>query len=180
MSRLNLYDARCEVAPILERSPAAARQVASRARRRVQGAAAAPADRTRQRAVVEAFLAASRNGDFDALLAVLAVLDPEVVLRADPVSVQAAAARRAEGAPALVAEVRGAAAVVDTFAGRAQAAQPALIDGSVGLVWAPGGTPRVVFDFTIIAARIVAIEVLSDAELVRGLDVTILGGAPDG
>jgi RNA polymerase sigma factor (sigma-70 family) len=166
-----------EIAAILERSPAAARQLASRARRRVQGAAAAPADRTRQRAIVEAFLAASRNGDFDALLA---VLDPDVVLRADPVSVQAAAARRAEGAPALAAEVRGPAAVIDTFAGRAQAAQPALIDDAVGAVWAPGGKPRLVFDFTITAGRIVAIDLLSDPELVRALDVTILDDAPQG
>ncbi len=166
-----------EIAPIVERSPAAARQLASRARRRVQGAAAAPADRTRQREVVEAFLAASRNGDFDALLA---VLGPDVVLRADPATVQAAAARRAEGAPALVSEVRGAAAVVDTFAGRVQAAQPALIDAAVGAVWAPDGRPRVVFDFTVTAGKIVAIDMLSDPELVRGLDVTILGDAPQG
>jgi ketosteroid isomerase-like protein len=139
--------------------------------------AAGPADLTHQREVVEAFLAASRNGDFEALLA---VLDPDIVLRADPASVQAAAARRAEGAPVLASEVRGVAAVVGTFAGRARAAQPALIDGAVGAVWAPDGEPRVVFGFTITAGKIVAIDLLSDPELVRGFDVTILGDVPQG
>ncbi|MQA86143.1 MAG: sigma-70 family RNA polymerase sigma factor [Streptosporangiales bacterium] len=165
-----------DIAPIIERSPAAARQLASRARRRVQGAAAGPADLTRRRKVVEAFLAASRNGDFDALLA---VLDPDVVLRADPATVQAAA-RQARGAPAMAGEIHGAAAVADTFSGRAQAAQPALIDGTVGAVWAPAGRPRAVFNFTITAGKITAIEMLSDPEVVHGLDVTILGDVPDG
>jgi ketosteroid isomerase-like protein len=151
--------------------PAAARQLASRARRRVQGAAAAPADLTRQREVVEAFLAASRNRDFNGLLA---VPDPDVVLRADPATVHAAATRRAKGAPALADEVRGAAAVVDAFSGRAQTAL-ALIDAAVGAVWAPGGKPRVVFGFTITDGKIVAIDLQSGPQRVRGLDVTILG-----
>src|SRR5213593_1837753 len=124
-----------EIAPILGRSPPAARQLASRARRRVQGATAGDADRTRQRALVDAFLAASRGGDFAALLA---VLDPDVVLRADPAAVRAGAS----------SEVRGAAAVAKTFSGRARAAQPALVNGAAGAVWAPGGRPRVVFGFT--------------------------------
>jgi hypothetical protein len=80
------------------------------------------------------------------------VLGPDVVLRADPATVQAAATRRAKGAPALAGEVRGAAAVVDAFSGRAQAAQLALIDAAVGAVWAPGGKPRVVFGFTTVVA----------------------------
>src|SRR5207247_2122857 len=126
-----------EIAPVVGRSPAAARQLASRARRRVRGAATAPdADLTRRREIVDAFLAASRGGDFDALLA---LLDPDVVLRADPAAVRAGATR----------EVRGAAAVADTFSGRARFAQPALVNGAVGAVWAPGGQPRVVFGFTI-------------------------------
>jgi RNA polymerase sigma factor (sigma-70 family) len=159
-----------EVAAVLQRSPAATRQLASRARRRIQGAPA-PTDLARQRKVVDAFLAASRNGDFDALLA---VLDPDVVLRADPTTVRAAAANRAQGAPVLADEVRGATAVITAFAGRAKAAQPALIDATAGAVWAPGGKPRAVFDFTITAGKIVAIEVLSDPELLFGLDITIL------
>src|SRR5436309_4057058 len=116
-----------EIAPIVGRSETAARQLASRARRRVQGAATAPdADRTRQRVVVDAFLAASRGGDFDALLA---VLDPDVVLRADRAAVQTGASE----------EVRGATAVARTFAGRARAARPALVNGVAGLVWSHGG-----------------------------------------
>ena len=149
-----------EIAPIVGRSPAAARQLASRARRRVQGAATVPdADLTRQREVVDAFLAASRDGDFDALLA---VLDPDVVLRADPAAVDAGASR----------EVRGAAAVADTFSGRARFAQPALVNGAAGAVWAPGGRPRVVFGFTITRGKIVAIDMLADPERLRQLDLT--------
>jgi RNA polymerase sigma-70 factor, ECF subfamily len=155
-----------EIATIVDRSPAAARQLASRARRRVQGAAAdAPAvDRARQRAVVDAFLAASRGGDFDALLA---LLDPDVVLRADEAAVQTGG---------VAPEVRGAAAVADTFAGRARAAQPALVDGVVGLVWAPGGRPKAVFDLTISDGKIVAIDLILDSEHVDQLEVVLLDG----
>ena len=129
-----------EIAPIVGRSETATRQLTSRARRRVQGVAAVPdADLTLQRKVVDAFLAASREGSFDALLA---VLDPDVVLRADRAAVQAGALR----------EVRGAAAVAETFSGRARFAQPALVNGAVGAMWAPGGRPRVVFGFTIPSA----------------------------
>jgi RNA polymerase sigma-70 factor, ECF subfamily len=153
-----------EIAPIVGRSPAAARQLASRARRLVQGAATPPgADFPRQREVVDAFLAASRGGDFGALLA---VLDPDVVLRADSAAVRAGAS----------SEVRGAAAVAGTFSGRARVAQPALVDGAAGAVWAPGGRPRVVFAFTITRGRIVEIHLVADAERLRQLDVAILGG----
>jgi RNA polymerase sigma-70 factor (ECF subfamily) len=151
-----------EIAAIVERSPAAARQLASRARRRVQGAAAVPdADLSRQRTVVDAFLTAARGGDFHALLA---LLDPDIVLRADRAAVQA-------GAPE---EVRGAAAVAATFAGRARAAQPALINGAAGAVWAPSGQPRVVFDFTITRGKIVAIDLLADPARLRQLDLAVL------
>jgi len=151
-----------EIAPIVGRSPAAARQLASRARRRVQGVAAAPGtDLTRQRAVVDAFLAASRGGDFDALLA---VLDPDVVLRADGTAVQAGASK----------EVRGAAAVADTFTGRARFAKPALVNGAAGAVWAPGGRPRVVFAFTITGGKIIEIELVADPEGLRKLDLAVL------
>ncbi|MGI5401986.1 sigma-70 family RNA polymerase sigma factor [Streptomyces sp. CA-135486] len=152
-----------EIAPIVERSTAATRQLASRARRRVQGAPAAPeTDVSRQREVVEAFLAASRGGEFEALLA---LLDPDVVLRADSAAVLSGAA----GA-------RGAAAVADTFAGRAKAAQPALINGAAGLVWAPGGQPRVVFGFTIRQGRIAEIDILADPEQLALLDLEVLPG----
>jgi RNA polymerase sigma factor (sigma-70 family) len=151
-----------QVAAVVGRSPAAAKMLASRARRRVQGTAAVPdPDLTRQRAVVDAFLAASRGGDFGALLA---VLDPAVVVRADRAAVLAGADR----------EVRGAPAVADTFSGRARLARPALVDGAAGAVWAPGGRPRVVFAFTIAGGRIVEIDLLADPERLRQLDLAVL------
>jgi RNA polymerase sigma-70 factor (ECF subfamily) len=150
-----------EIGGIVGRSPAAARQLASRARRRLQGAATAPdADFARQREVVDAFLAASRGGDFDALLA---VLDPDVVLRADRAAVQM-------GASAL----KGSAAVAGTFAGRARVAQPALVNGAAGAVWAQGGRPRVVFAFTITGGKIVAIDLLADPARLSQLDLAVL------
>ncbi|MGH9222898.1 MAG: RNA polymerase subunit sigma-70, partial [Acidimicrobiales bacterium] len=120
------------------------------------------ADRARQRAVVDAFLAAARGGDFEALLA---LLDPDVVLRSDEAAAKV-------GSPA---ELRGAPAVAATFAGRAKAAQPALIDGAVGLAWAPGGEPKVAFALTIAWGTITAIEVLADPETLLEAGVTILG-----
>ena len=147
-----------EIAPIVGRNPDATRQLASRARRRVQGRAGGDAgeadhggdvDRARAQAVVAAFLAASRSGNLEALVA---VLDPAVVVRADG----AAAAMGAE------AEVRGVAAVAKTFAGRAAGARAALVDGAAGAVWSAGGKPRVVFAFTIAGDRIVALELRAD------------------
>lgn len=154
-----------EIAPIVGRSPAATRQLASRARRRVRGAAdqVPDADLTRQRAVVDAFLAASRGGDFEALLA---LLDPEVVLRADRAAVRLGASK----------EVRGAAAVAESLSGRARAARPALVGGSVGLVWAPGGRPRVAFEFTIEDAKIAEIALVADPDRLRELGLTVLEG----
>lgn len=161
-----------EIAPIVDRTPDAARQLASRARRRVRGAdTATGADLSRHRAVVEAFLAAARDGDFAGLLA---VLDPDVVLRVDRTAMLLSASRRAGGAPIGSPEVRGASVVADTFSGRADAARPALIDGAAGAVWGPRGTPRVALRFTIASGRIVAIDVVADPERVRALDVRIL------
>ena len=153
-----------EIAPIVERTPAAARQLASRARRRVQGADTAPdTDLTRRREIVRAFLAASRNGDLGALVA---MLDPDVVLRADHAVVRTGAA----------AETRGARAVAATFSGRARAAKLALIDGVAGLVWASGGRPRVVFSFTLTGGKITAIDLLGDPAVLSQLDVVIVPG----
>jgi RNA polymerase sigma-70 factor, ECF subfamily len=150
-----------EIAPILDRSPAATRQLASRARRRVQGADAPETDPGRKRQVVAAFLAASREGSFDELLA---LLDPEVVLRSDSAAV-------ASGAdPELV----GASAVAQTFCGRAQGARLALIDGLPGAVWAQGGTTRVVFDFIVVGKTIAAIDVISDPEILAALELEFL------
>jgi RNA polymerase sigma factor (sigma-70 family) len=153
-----------QVAPILGRSPPAARQLASRARRRVRGAGKThDADLTRQREVGDAFLAASRDGNLDALLA---VLDPDVVLRADGEAVRMGAS----------SEVRGAQAVADTFKGRAQAAQPALVNGAVGAAWAPCGRPRVVFGFAIAHGKIVEIDLLADPVHLRQIDLVVLNG----
>jgi RNA polymerase sigma-70 factor (ECF subfamily) len=164
-----------DIAPIVGRTAVATRQLASRARRRVQGkSAAAEVDRARQREIVDAFLAASRSGDFSTLLS---VLDPNVVLYADPVAVAdslAAQARGVRGAPALAPAIRGAEDVARTFAGRARAAQPALIADVPGLVWAPGGKPRAVFGFTISGGKIVGIELVADPERIRELDVQIV------
>lgn len=172
-----------EIAPIVERSPAATRQLASRARRRVQGLPDVDTvDPEQQRNLVDAFLAASRNGDITALLAVLA---PDVVLRADAVAIRMAATRVAAGAPALVPELRGARAVVDTFAGRARAAQPAIIDGWAGAAWAQQGIPRAVFAFTATAddageVKISAVEIIMEPERIRGLQVALLPGVAEG
>lgn len=161
-----------EIAPIVGRSPTAARQLASRARRRVRGATAVPdADLSRQREVVDAFLAAARGGEFEALMA---LLDPDVVLRADGAAVLASESRQAGDAPKLAPETRGAAAVARTFSGRAAAAQPALVSGAPGAAWAPGGRPRVALGFTIAGGKIVAIEILADPERIRQLDIELL------
>jgi RNA polymerase sigma-70 factor (ECF subfamily) len=157
-----------EIAPIVGRSPAAARQLASRARRRVRGAAPVPdADLTRQREVVDAFLAAARGGDFDALLA---VLDPDVVVRAD----------RGAAPAGVSVVVRGAAAVAEqalTFSRRfGRFARPALVNGTAGLVsWAPDGRPVAVMGFTIRRGRIAEIDILADPQRLRQLDLAVLG-----
>ncbi|HET6809583.1 MAG TPA: sigma-70 family RNA polymerase sigma factor [Acidimicrobiales bacterium] len=161
-----------DIAVILDKSPAAARQLASRARRRVQDNDEVPsASRHRQQEVVEAFLAASRQGRFEALVS---LLDPDAVLRADRAAVRMAAANRGRGAPLLEPEVRGASAVARILVGQARAAQLALIDDTPGAVWAPGGTPRAVFAFRVIGDTIAEIEVVTDPAVVRALHVQLL------
>jgi RNA polymerase sigma factor (sigma-70 family) len=161
-----------DIAPIVDRSPAAARQLASRARRRVQGRDGVQAgDRRRQQEIVEAFLAASRLGDFETLVA---LLDPDAVLRADRAAVRAATANRDRGAPLLAPEVRGGRAVASVLSGRAAAAEIALIDGAPGAVWAPGGHPRAVFAFRVIGDTITEIEIVTDPAVVRSLQVELL------
>lgn len=163
-----------EIARVLGRSPVAVRQLASRARRRVQGKEPeAEADPAREREVVEAFLVASREGNMERLVA---LLDPNVVLRADAFAVRTAAEQRAAGAPApeLVPEVHGPSAVARTLGGRARGARLALIDGAAGATWAPGGQPRAVFAFTVVGDKIVEIEVLLDPERIGQMDIEIL------
>ncbi|HEY4366156.1 MAG TPA: sigma-70 family RNA polymerase sigma factor [Steroidobacteraceae bacterium] len=158
------------IAPIINRSLAATRQLASRARRRVQGSPEPDGDRDRQRELVSAFRAASREGNFSALLA---VLDPEVVLRADAAAVMASVARREHGAPSLTPETRGAAAVAKIFEGRAQAARQALVDGGAGMVFAPGGEVQVVFEFVIEQGRILEISLIADPANISSLQLSI-------
>ncbi len=148
-----------EIATIIGRSPAATRQLASRARRRVQRPDEVP--ESGDRAVVDAFLAASRGGDFAGLLA---LLDPDAVVLAD-----AAAVRM--GSDALVS---GAQSVAETFAGRARAARPALIDGGAGAVWLQEGATKVAFAFTIVGGRITEIELLADPDVVSAARVRLV------
>ena len=158
-----------EIAPMIERSPAAARQLASRARRRVQGQAPAPdPDLTRQREVVDAFLAAARNGDFDALVA---VLDPDVVLRADGGRARARYNVVLHGARA-VAEQAVLAQRLAPFA------RPALINGTAGVVTAAAGRVLSVMGFTVAHGKIVAIDVLYDPERLADLDLAGLDNSP--
>jgi RNA polymerase sigma factor (sigma-70 family) len=152
-----------EIAPIVGRSPSAARQLASRARRRVQGATnVADTELTRQRDVVDAFLATAHNGDFDALVA---VLDPEVVLRADRAAVLTVVSREVRGAP----EVARRAAK-----GRARAARPALVSGAIGVVVAPRGRLILVLGFTFRDQKIVEIDAIADPERLRHLGLAVL------
>jgi RNA polymerase sigma-70 factor, ECF subfamily len=158
-----------EIAGIVGRSPVAARQLASRGRRRVRGASedGRAADVARQRDIVEAFFRASRAGDFQALLA---VLDPDVALRGDEAALRMGAKEFWKGRK----ELRGAKAVAEQFAGAAQTAQLALIDGVPGATWAPGGKPRVVFGFTIRNGKVVEIELAADTERLSGLKIEML------
>jgi RNA polymerase sigma-70 factor (ECF subfamily) len=161
-----------DIAPILDRSPAAARQLASRARRRIQGIDETHrGDRRRQQEIVEAFLAASRRGDLETLVS---LLDPEAVLRADRAAVSSAAANRDRGAPLLAPEVRGGRAVATVLAGRAAAAQVALIEGAPGAVWAPGGRPRAIFAFRVIGHAVTEIEIVTEPAVVKALRIELV------
>jgi RNA polymerase sigma-70 factor (ECF subfamily) len=154
-----------EIAPIVGRSPDAARQLASRARRRVRGADTSyEPDHTRQREVVDAFLAAARDGDFDALVA---VLDPDVVLRSDRAALPAGVPREVHSAPAVARRA---------LVGRARAARPALVDGAVGVVVAPRGRLLMVLDFKIRDGKIVEIDAVADPERLNQLDLSLLDG----
>jgi RNA polymerase sigma-70 factor, ECF subfamily len=149
-----------QIAPLIGRSPAAARQLASRARRRVQAAAPEPdTDLVHQRDVVDAFFAAARDGDFDALVA---LLDPDVVARTD-------------GGPGASSIIRGAAAVAAgarTYARRAPFVRPAMVNGTPGAVVAPAGRPVLIMAFTVRNGKIAAIDALADRARLRQLDLS--------
>ena len=152
-----------EIAPIVERTPTATRQLASRARRRVQGASMEKdADLTRSRAVVEAFLSASRLGNFNALLT---MLDPNVVFRADHAAALMGSAR----------EVRSASNVARLFSGRAHGARVALVNGGVAVIVAPLGQLRMVINLTFTNDKIAELNVVADPAHLRQLDLAVLG-----
>jgi RNA polymerase sigma-70 factor (ECF subfamily) len=152
-----------QIAQILRRSPVAARQLASRARRRIQGAPVlADDDVDRQREIVDAFLAASRSGDLNAILALLA---PDVIFQADSAAEPVVGQR----------EIHGAGPVAEAFKGRAQATRPALVDGTVGLAVIIRGEILVVMALAIANGKINAVDVIGEPEHLRQLDVDILG-----
>jgi RNA polymerase sigma-70 factor (ECF subfamily) len=151
-----------DIAEMVGRSTDATRQLASRARRRVQGSPAPRPDRSRQREIVEAYLTAAREGDFEALMS---ILDPNIVLRAD---------RRALGRGA-AAEIHDAAAIAErAVKAGARAAQPALIDGEVGLVIAPRGKLLMILKFTVVDGKIIEMEAIADPERLRQIDLAVL------
>ncbi|MFI5046483.1 MAG: sigma-70 family RNA polymerase sigma factor [Acidimicrobiia bacterium] len=151
-----------QVSEILGRSPDATRQLASRARRRLQGSTGTYGiDLVRQRRVVDAFLRAARGGDFEALMR---VLDPDVVLLPDAAAVSMGSLR----------EARGATAVATALSGGARGAQLAIIDGVAGFVWAPGGQTRGVVEFTVRDETIVAINVTGDTDRIQRLDIVTI------
>jgi RNA polymerase sigma factor (sigma-70 family) len=157
-----------EIAGIVDRSPVAARKLASRGRKRLEGASeeGRAADVTRQRHIVEAFFRAARAGDFQALLT---VLDPDVVLRCDEKALQMGVR-----SGWLNSELQGAKAVAKQFDGQADGAQLALIDGMPGAVWAPGGKPRVVFGFTVRNGKLLEIELTADPERLSRMSIEML------
>ncbi|RSN52339.1 RNA polymerase subunit sigma-70 [Amycolatopsis sp. WAC 04182] len=154
-----------EIAPLIDRTPAAARQLASRARRRVQGrSVATEPDVARRRQVVDAYLAAARGGDFDALLQ---LLHPDVVLHADKAAGPSRAPIFLRGADTVA---RGAAAA----SVRAAVTQLALVNGGIGLVMADEGRPSVVLAFAFVDGKISEIDVIADRERLQGLDLVMV------
>jgi len=158
-----------EIASIVGRSPVAARQLASRGRRRVRGASeeGRASDVARQRDIVEAFFRASRSGDLQALLA---VLDPDAVLRPDETAL-AMGVRTGW----ITSELHGSEAIARQFSGQAEGAQLALLDGQPGGVWNANGRPIVAFGFTIQNGKVLDIELVADAERLSRLRIEILG-----
>jgi RNA polymerase sigma factor (sigma-70 family) len=156
-----------QIAAMMDRSPDATRQLASRARRRVHGATPVPdSDLTRQRAVVDAFFLAARGGDFDALVA---VLHPDIVLRSDGGAVRPAVSRVVRGATAVA---RGAI----TFARPSAVVRPALVNGAAGVVIFEGGQPVTIMGFTVSDGKIVEIDAISDPERLRQVDAGVFSG----
>lgn len=160
-----------EIAPIIERSESATRQLASRARRCVRGAAMPRKDEQHQQQVVAAFMQASRQGDFDALIQ---LLHPEVVLRADETAIKVSTANKARGAPQFAAEIAGAKAVADTLNGSAQGAQLTLVNGFAGATWGINGKTVVAFCFVVSDGKITAIDIVMDKQVLENFDIQLI------
>ncbi len=160
-----------EIAPMVGRSPAAARQLASRARRRVKGAEVPAPDRNpaRQREIVDAFFSAVRGGDFDALVA---ILDPDVVLRIDAGASRPAASREIHGADAVAKQAR--VGLRSMFTRPVVDLHPALVNGAAGVVVTLSGEPMTVMGFTVIEGKIVEIDAIADPERVRRIAATVV------
>ncbi|WP_373998453.1 sigma-70 family RNA polymerase sigma factor [Bdellovibrio bacteriovorus] len=160
-----------DIAPIIDRTEEATRQLASRARRRIRGASHSQKDLERQQEVVTAFLAASREGNFEALLR---VLHPDAVLRADETAIKVAEMNKSRGAPQFKKEIKGAAEVANTLKGKASEARLALVNGIPGLTWAPGGKPIVAFCFSVEDGKISAIDIVMDKDKLTDIEVQII------
>ena len=160
-----------EIAPIIERTESATRQLASRARRCVRGAAMPRKDAERQQEVVAAFMQASRQGNFDALIR---LLHPDAVLRADETAIKVSTANKARGAPQFAAEIAGAKAVADTLNGSAQGAQLALVNGLAGAAWGMNGKTVVAFCFVVSDGKIAAIDIVMDKHILENFDIQII------
>lgn len=150
-----------EISPIVSRSPVATRQLASRARKRVRGTKTFNSDLADQRSVFDAFLAASRSGDFEALLS---LLDPDVVFSADEAAMQAGA---------MTGDVRGASAIAKLFQGRAQGARSAIINGAVGAIVAPRGKLFLTLEFAIRDGKITEIKATADRERLSRIELAV-------
>lgn len=160
-----------EIAPIIDRTEITTRQLASRARRRVRGASMPRKDAQRQQEVVTAFMLASRQGDFDALIR---LLHPDVVLRADETAIKVSTANKDRGAPQFKDEIVGAEAVANTLKGSAQGAQLALVNGLAGATWGVKGKAVVAFRFVVNDGRIEAIDIVMDKTALDNLDIQII------
>ncbi|HSC68962.1 MAG TPA: sigma-70 family RNA polymerase sigma factor [Cellvibrio sp.] len=160
-----------EIAPIIERTEAATRQLASRARRCVQGATMPRKDAERQQQVVAAFMQASRQGNFEALIR---LLHPDVVLRADETAIKVSSANKARGAPQFAPEIIGAKAVADTLNGSAQGAQLSLVNGLAGATWGMKGKTVVAFCFAVTDGQITAIDIVMDKNALDNFDIHLI------
>ncbi len=160
-----------EIAPIIERTEIATRQIASRARRQVRGATLPAKDIARQQEVVAAFMQASRQGNFEALIR---LLHPDVVLRADATAIKVSAANKARGAPQFASEILGANAVADTLNGSAQGAQLSLVNGLAGATWGMNGKIVVAFCFVVNDGKITSIDIVMDKHAIDNLDIHLI------